>query len=717
MKKPPKKTARGRGQDRLILYVWMEGGANISPDKITELLEELHTSFYMKKGTVTSALKSLIEDANNVILQYNRKYVKSGVQAIGHLSAIVSKGESFYLAQSGKGHGFYLINDEIDYMHDPQSAGPGLGINRSPSMKFFQKQLSSEVKILLVNTIPTGWNADSLSNTSAQSLTIIRRRLLGEANVDYQGILIDPVPGNGDLNLIRSTVELNTINNESRHSEKNDSSNISGNEPTQKIQKENNFSYEKTNSQKDETEEYIAVPSADVSERTESEYKEPTKPEIKEIPKTKNIKKINLNNISDFFGNLIFSLRKFSNRIIPNDFTIKLPSSWMAIIAIAIPLILSAIAASVFFNQGAKQQYQLYYNQAEVAHQQAVGLSDPIALISAWTIVLDNVENAQRYQETEEAELLKNEARAAIDFLEKITRINYEPIILGSLADSVNITRIVESGKDLYMLDSNSGEVIRALYTGAKYEIDADFICEPHAYGTIIVSKLIDIVPLPKSSANDPAVLAMDEKGNLMYCIPELPPLVVSLPIPDTLWRNPKAITLEDDALYVLDPDSNAVWFYNGQDFQFQSTPNFFFIDKVPNLSGAIDLAVNEDDLFVLYEDGHTVVCSYSILEEAPTECVDPAVYIDDRGGKESGEFLSGATFYQIFHSQPTEPSIYYLDPIEGTIYHFTVKLNLVNQYRPSSDLVGDYFSAISIIDNKKVYMVKGNEVYLGYIP
>jgi hypothetical protein len=709
---PPKKSARGRGQDRLVLYLRMEGDADISPEKTSELLKELHTAYYAKKGTVTSALKEVVDETNNVILTHNHRLANTGKQVVGHLFGMVYKGENLYFIQSGESHGFVLLDNDIDYLNDPDSAGPGLGINRSPSMKFFQKSINDKIKILIINSIPEGWNAGTLLNSSNQTLAILRRRLFADATQDFQGVLIDPVLGKGDINIIRSVSDLESISKQDFQpipepavlKEKTTPLALESEPPL------DNYSYEKINS----SDAPADVDQVDNYRKLLASFIEKFKILKIDMPQ---LKVPTLKGISVFLGKTFTWIRVFSNRIVPNDFAIKLPSSIMAIIAIAVPLVISAIAASIFFNQGANQQYQLYINQANIAHELAISQSDPSSLLDSWNDVVENVEKAERYRETDESEALGNKAHATIDYLEEITRIEYDAIILGTMAESVNITQIVVSGKDIYMLDSNSGEVIRALFTGAKYEIDSSFICEPHVFGNVIVGTLIDIAPLPKPNVNNASVLAMDETGNLMYCIPEAPPLVVSLPVPDSLWGKPNSITLENNNLYILDPLSNAVWFYEGADFQFQNSPNFFFVDNVPNLSGAIDIAVNKDDLYVLYQDGHTIKCAYSKLVEAPTDCIDPILYQDDRSGKVSSEIFPDATFYQLAHSQPPEPSLYYLDPVEGTVYHFTLQLNLVNQFRPQNDLEGDFFSAMTIVDNQAVFMAKGNEVYLGYIP
>jgi len=40
---------------------------------------------------------------------------------------------------------------------------------------------------------------------------------------------------------------------------------------------------------------------------------------------------------------------------------------------------------------------------------------------------------------------------------------------------------------------------------------------------------------------------------------------------------------------------------------------------------GAIDLAVDKTDIYILHDDGHTTLCAYSELSVSQTNCTDPA--------------------------------------------------------------------------------------------
>jgi hypothetical protein len=163
---------------------------------------------------------------------------------------------------------------------------------------------------------------------------------------------------------------------------------------------------------------------------------------------------------------------------------------------------------------------------------------------------------------------------------------------------------------------------------------------------------------------------------------------------------------------------TNAVWYYEGdENYQFREAPYFFFSEEVPTLKGAIDIAVDRDILYILYDDGHTTTCTFSTLVESPTSCVDPTVYTDGRQGREDGPHLTDMIFYQIQHTQPPEPSLYFLDPIDRAIYQFSLRLNLVQLYRPQEEFPEGLTTAVAISPARSIFLAQENKIYLSYLP
>jgi hypothetical protein len=243
--------------------------------------------------------------------------------------------------------------------------------------------------------------------------------------------------------------------------------------------------------------------------------------------------------------------------------------------------------------------------------------------------------------------------------------------------------------------------------------IDKAFLC---GLGTNN-GPLVDIAPLPRDNNLNASIVGIDANGNLLYCLPNEAPYAQSLPTPDSNWGRVQAMQIDSGTMYVLDPLTNAVWYYPGQDSIFSERPGFFFDEDVPTLKNAVDMAVNVDDLYVLHQNSLVTTCVYSSVPTAPTRCDDPAIFTDARPGRESGAQLQDAKFIQIQYSPPPEPSIYLLDPETQSVYHFSVRLTLQRQYRSRSPLPGGEATAFTITPNRKLFLALGNQVYYAVLP
>jgi hypothetical protein len=185
--------------------------------------------------------------------------------------------------------------------------------------------------------------------------------------------------------------------------------------------------------------------------------------------------------------------------------------------------------------------------------------------------------------------------------------------------------------------------------------------------------------------------VAMDSKGNLLYC-GSIDPVAIALVPPQLGWRSISAFSLSSDSkdLYVLDPGDNAVWHYSGSSGQFPNLPVIFFGDQVPqNMNSAIDLAANASDLYMLFQDGHVTACPLSNYAVVPMRCSDPATFVDTRPERQPGPKINDAIFTQMAFASAPDPSLYMLEPLTRAIYRFSPRpdsLELRGQFRASME-------------------------------
>ncbi len=410
-------------------------------------------------------------------------------------------------------------------------------------------------------------------------------------------------------------------------------------------------------------------------------------------------------------GSVLLRLLK---NLLPDADVLRLPSSMMVFIAIAIPIILAVVGAMVFLQRGRNQQFQVYYQQAATEAANAATLTDPIQQRHAWQSVLDQLNKAEVFSKTTASQALRTEVTTSLDGLDWVKRLDYQPAIVGGLESGMDITRIVATTTDLFMLNGSDGNVLHAILTARGYELDTSFQCGPTA-GPVDVGRLVDIEELPPGSPDNASILGLDANGRLLFCVIGSEPLIASLAPPNTGLGKPVAMTIDQGDLYILDPSVNAVWIYRYMDYGQQ--PRLFFGDMVPPMQDAIDLAVYNDDLYLLHRDGHISKCTYSGMVESPTRCDDPYPYTDDRPGRTHGPVMEDAIFSQIYFSSFPERSIYMLDPQNQAIYYFSVLLTLQWQYQPKVSLVQGDATGFAISPNRTAFLAIGNQVYYAALP
>jgi hypothetical protein len=414
-------------------------------------------------------------------------------------------------------------------------------------------------------------------------------------------------------------------------------------------------------------------------------------------------------------------------RLLPVDPQEQRPAlfsqAWPIFFAIAIPVVLVVAAGMVYYQTGYTAQYQIYYTRADKAAQQALKGEDTTNERVQWQATLDWLDKADQFQTkpTSESLQLRQIAQDALDKLDYIVRVNFQPAFDTSLGKNLQVTRMSASDTDIYLLDATNGSVKRGTYNNnaKKYSLDAEFTCGPGLYDGIQVGNLIDIIALPRSNPIEATLLGIDNSGNLLYCIPGKLPVGSYLQMPVSSWKSITAIAYDANNLYVLDAPARAVWVYFGDsEIKFPDKPYFFFESQVPvALQQAIDMAVNGDDLYLLNDDGHMTTCTLSRISVSPTRCNDPALYIDPRPGYAGGLHLSDGIFSQIAFPSVPDRSVALLEPYTQSVFRFKLDLSLRDQVHAGAGKEntlpkGAPVTAMAFSPNKVLFLFLDNQVF-----
>jgi len=414
-------------------------------------------------------------------------------------------------------------------------------------------------------------------------------------------------------------------------------------------------------------------------------------------------------------------LKNFLPNLLPGqNNNSEVTGSSMAILAIIIPVIIIAIAGTVYLHYGRTARYQQSYDMALAQIAEARGQTNPTEVRHAWDSAIYYLNLAEQNQVTQDSTNLRQEAQTALDNLDGILRLDFRQALIGTMSRTMRISKMAATDTDLYMLDAAQGNVIRAFVTSQGYEVDPNFKCDPGQYGTTTVNTLVDLEALPMNNVYNARVLAMDVDGTLLYC-GLADPVAVPLVPPSLGWQGISAFALDSDGknLFVLDSAGNAVWQYAGSFGKFSDLPIIFFGEQVPqNMDSAIDVTANSADLYLLFQDGHVTSCPLTRYAVAPMRCADPTTFVDTRPERQSGPKINDAIFTQMTFASAPDPSLYLLEPLTHAVYRFSSRsdsLELRGQFRASMEQNNTLFNgsatAMAISPNRYIFLSIDNQV------
>lgn len=758
---PPRKTARSRENDRLIVYLVLTGQSTFSTAEYFQLTSQTASRFFETPGALTTAMRAGAEALNRVLLERNLASSGRGQYTVGWLVLAILRATTCTLLQSGPTHIIQMGREGLRHWHDPALSGKGLGLSQTTTYHFSQIELQSGDRLLFSGKPPANWEQALIEDGNPASLEVVRRRLFSTAQNDLNAVLLQAKTGSGDLIVFRPgspdgrpTIQAAQASNSPTPVSGTESlpqhpvrdpipdpavlepqgknpahwltpappniadapepptnpamllnqDLLSGAEapsayaiPPQPIDEEyplenngNGMQFPASISHAGEIPTTEApLPLQEMDEPIMSEPKQPREPrQLSKAARKTALALVGGIQAGRRIGALFSrNLQKFLPNLLPGEEGAAYsPSFLMFLIAIIIPLLVVAVGSTVYLRYGRSYQYDHYYLQAQAAREQAASTTDPVRQRDNWRLTLFFLNKADTYRDpTPESKALRGEAQNKLDELEGIQRLNFYPV-LGNGVDA-QISRMAANETDLFLLDAESGRVLRVSQVGQEFELDHTFRCEPGIYGDYQVSPIVDILALPRLNSLDASVLGIDAGGNLLYCAPGMVPQAIPLPIPDTNWGRITGITLDRGNLYVLDASSRAIWVYTGKDASFVDRPYFFFGGQIPEIEDSIDLVVSGDDMFLLHADGHLSTCSYSRLETAPTRCVDPATLINNYPAYQGLDIFAQAHFTQMQLAVPPDSSILLLDADTQGIFRIGQRsLELQTQLRPAPD-------------------------------
>lgn len=200
---PPRRTARGRENDRLVIYLSFSGNDPFSASEYNQTAAQMGRQFYQSAGSVTSAIRSVAETLNQLLVDRNLRTTGKGQYIIGRMILGVLHGSQFVFAQCGPTHVFHLNGKDAHHIHDAQISGRGLGIGQATPLYLSQLELNSGDQLVLCSDLPSGWEP-ALLGKSLVTTDTLRRELLTITIEDINAVLVQVQPGKGNLNILKA---------------------------------------------------------------------------------------------------------------------------------------------------------------------------------------------------------------------------------------------------------------------------------------------------------------------------------------------------------------------------------------------------------------------------------------------------------------------------------------------------------------------------------
>ena len=765
---PPRRKARSRARDLLIIHLSLGGNASLSITSFHQITSSAAEAFYKSSGSVTAALRATATTVNGNLLEKNMASSGQGRYSLANLVLGVVRGENFYVLESGPGHVYWMADGERRDIHDPDMSGRGLGLGQSTNFYLSQFTLRAGGRLLISPTLSAGWEKILERDNQSASLETLRSVLMRQSMEDHNALLVEVQPGRGEIEILKpprphkptyASVSKKIAEEppiESHQPEpqviepealrENDSVAAPSLDKESKIPQERPILdsipqlesepipiFEEKPSVLDSLprlepepipafEEYDSLPdqAPEPIDEIEEVYEEeiPAEPPIGEIlarqsartlAKGMQVTREGNHKLKDF-------TRKMMPRLLPADdpnTPFQMPNWIMALIAVIIPLVVVTIASVVYFRFGRDIQYETAYAEVEVARARALEQDDPVAERVAWENLLSKLNIAEKYDSTSETDSLRTEAQNHLDALLGIIRLNFQPAVT-DLPRNLHISAMVVTDTEFFILDSVKGEILRAFLTGGGYQYDPNFSCRSGDYGGTSVGALVALEALPKDNAMASSVMGVDAQGNLIYCAANQVPQASSLYSPPVGIKEITAVSLDGDVLYLLDALSREVWVYAGRSAAFIDYPTAFFENVPQGMENAVDMSVKGNDLYLLFNDGHLANCIYSLLDTVPTRCTNPVQLIDPHPAAGGGNSFRQDIFREMLISTPPDPALLLLAPETQAVYRFSPRsFSLQNQLHSiKGSFSSESLTAMASSPSHVLFLAQGDEVY-----
>ncbi|PKN88845.1 MAG: hypothetical protein CVU45_07675, partial [Chloroflexi bacterium HGW-Chloroflexi-7] len=185
--------------DVIIAMIHISGSSAIAIESLNNWLLKKLEGYYQTAGTVTFAMKTLVETLNSDLLDRNLKRVKEGIRMAGMLNLVVLRRDSLYLVNIGPAKAWFAGKTNTLEFADTDNQGRGLGVDQNLSCRFSTCELAENDTLAFSCQPPEIWNADTFSGCNALTNEAVGRRIYNQVGSDLKAVLLRFSSGKGQI--------------------------------------------------------------------------------------------------------------------------------------------------------------------------------------------------------------------------------------------------------------------------------------------------------------------------------------------------------------------------------------------------------------------------------------------------------------------------------------------------------------------------------------
>jgi hypothetical protein len=669
----PKKAARGREMDTVFILV-LPSGDTVAPGTFYEqMAQHAAERYFSSTGSVTSGVRTVFSSLNQNLIDHNasgrRPYEANMLCAVLH-------GDDLFVSRVGSGVALLYNQGELlpfpsSFENDDALFGPPLGVQPVPDIRMTRYRVTSGTRLIIADV--------SMAELSMEKMTAaLGVADIGEVLVGYKELVsthisllaVELVPPELPTPLLAREGESTKVL-------------MSGNAPApSKTEPSTPTVEESTGSRLSEATEEARIRARRGSGKAASRVAKGLDVVSKKIEQTQATEEGKRGWLSAPGANAIILL---------------------------IPIAIVVLVVLMWLGGTGESEFELCVkdtlNTAGMAR--SISSSDVNGTLAAWNAVLLSV---QRCNEIRPGDLqlaaLTREGQVIIDRLYQIERREMTPI---EAFPNAALTRIVQRGQDLYVLDDNNDLVYRVtirddglgVVPNSKQPIPS--MRRGATVGQFTVGDLFDITWAESGNglSQGNVLIALDKNGVIVEYSPTFLARGVQKLLGTENWVNPIKAVMWQGRLYILDPGANQIWRYDPSGSAYPSAPLEYFTGQSrPNIINAVDFGIDSNGrVYVLFAD--------AVLSVFRTGEVQPFGFANFPENQPLNTVDS-----MFLDANPISQKIFMVSRINKTIYETTLAGTFVSSFRAfDEEQFASLTSVVADESRRVIYALSGNSI------